>query len=208
MSSGLIYAIGFLAQLLFSGRLFVQWFLSEKHKRIVTPTLFWKLSLVASFLLFVYGYLREDFAIMLGQSLTYFIYIRNLHFQGEWQKAPAALRYFLLAFPLLILIYGYNNGAYGLEILLHNTQIPQWLMVLGIVGQLVFTLRFVYQWWYSEQKKESHLPKGFWRLSALGALLIMTYAIYRMDPVLMVGHGSGLIIYLRNLFIGKNEKVA
>ena len=145
---------------------------------------------------------------MLGQSLTYFIYIRNLHFQGEWQKAPAALRYFLLAFPLLILIYGYNNGAYDLEILLHNTQIPQWLMILGIVGQLVFTLRFVYQWWYSEQKKESHLPKGFWRLSALGALLIMTYAIYRMDPVLMVGHGSGLIIYLRNLFIGKNEKVA
>jgi lipid-A-disaccharide synthase-like uncharacterized protein len=145
MSSGLIYAIGFLAQLLFSGRLFVQWFLSEKHKRIVTPTLFWKLSLVASFLLFVYGYLREDFAIMLGQSLTYFIYIRNLHFQGEWQKAPAALRYFLLAFPLLILIYGYNNGAYDLEILLHNTQIPQWLMILGIVGQLVFTLRFVYQ---------------------------------------------------------------
>ena len=208
MSSGLIYAIGFLAQLLFSGRLFLQWFLSEKHKRIVTPTLFWKLSLVASFLLFVYGYLREDFAIMLGQSLTYFIYIRNLHFQGEWQKAPAALRYFLLAFPLLILIYGYNNGAYDLEILLHNTQIPQWLMILGIVGQLVFTLRFVYQWWYSEQKKESHLPKGFWRLSALGALLIMTYAIYRMDPVLMVGHGSGLIIYLRNLFIGKNEKVA
>ena len=208
MSSGLIYAIGFLAQLLFSGRLFVQWFLSEKHKRIVTPTLFWKLSLVASFLLFVYGYLREDFAIMLGQSLTYFIYIRNLYFQGEWQKAPAALRYFLLAFPLLILIYGYNNGAYDLEILLHNTQIPQWLMILGIVGQLVFTLRFVYQWWYSEQKKESHLPKGFWRLSALGALLIMTYAIYRMDPVLMVGHGSGLIIYLRNLFIGKNEKVA
>jgi lipid-A-disaccharide synthase-like uncharacterized protein len=208
MSSGLIYAIGFLAQLLFSGRLFVQWFLSEKHKRIVTPTLFWKLSLIASFLLFVYGYLREDFAIMLGQSLTYFIYIRNLHFQGEWQKAPAALRYFLLAFPLLILIYGYNNGAYDLEILLHNTQIPQWLMILGIVGQLVFTLRFVYQWWYSEQKKESHLPKGFWRLSALGALLIMTYAIYRMDPVLMVGHGSGLIIYLRNLFIGKNEKVA
>ena len=208
MSSGLIYAIGFLAQLLFSGRLFVQWFLSEKHKRIVTPTLFLKLSLIASFLLFVYGYLREDFAIMLGQSLTYFIYIRNLHFQGEWQKAPAALRYFLLAFPLLILIYGYNNGAYDLEILLHNTQIPQWLMILGIVGQLVFTLRFVYQWWYSEQKKESHLPKGFWRLSALGALLIMTYAIYRMDPVLMVGHGSGLIIYLRNLFIGKNEKVA
>ncbi|MDA8650765.1 lipid-A-disaccharide synthase N-terminal domain-containing protein [Flavobacteriaceae bacterium] len=208
MSSGLIYAIGFLAQILFSGRLFIQWFLSEKQKRIVTPSLFWKLSLVASFLLFVYGYLREDFAIMLGQSLTYFIYIRNLHFQGEWQKAPKLMRYLLLAFPLLILCYGYNNGAYDLDILLSNPDIPLWLMTLGIISQLVFTLRFVYQWWYSEQKKESHLPKGFWLLSTLGALMIITYALFRVDPVLMVGHGSGLVIYLRNLFIGKNEKVA
>ena len=81
MSPFLIYTIGFVAQLLFSGRLLVQWILSEKSKRIVTPSLFWKLSLIASFLLFVYGYLRDDFAIMLGQALTYYIYIRNLHFQ-------------------------------------------------------------------------------------------------------------------------------
>ena len=85
MSDWVIYGIGFLAQALFSGRLLVQWILSEKSKRIITPSLFWKLSLLASFLLFVYGYLRDDFAIMLGQSLTYFIYIRNLHLQGEWQ---------------------------------------------------------------------------------------------------------------------------
>jgi len=83
MSQGLIYGIGFLAQLLFSARLFVQWFLSERQKRVVTPSLFWQLSLLASFLLFVYGYWRQDFAIMLGQSLTYYIYIRNLHFQGH-----------------------------------------------------------------------------------------------------------------------------
>ena len=82
MSNWLIYGIGFLAQLLFSGRLLVQWILSEKNKRVITPSLFWKLSLFASFLLFVYGYLRDDFAIMLGQSLTYFIYIRNLQLQG------------------------------------------------------------------------------------------------------------------------------
>ena len=68
MSQGLIYSIGFLAQLLFSARLFVQWFLSERQKRVVTPSLFWQLSLLASFLFFVYGYLPQDFAKMLGQS--------------------------------------------------------------------------------------------------------------------------------------------
>ena len=200
-----MYGIGYLAQILFSGRLFVQWFLSEKHKRIITPSLFWKLSLLASFLLFVYGYLRNDFAIMLGQSLTYFIYVRNLHLQGEWQKSPWWFRTFLLIFPVLIVIYGYNNGEYDLNALFHNEDIPNWLLWLGVVAQVLFTFRFVYQWIYSERKKISHLPVGFWRLSALGATLIIVYALYRHDPVLLIGHGAGLIIYIRNIFIGKNE---
>ena len=79
MSDWIIYSIGFLAQILFSSRLVIQWITSEKHKRVVTPSLFWVLSLIASFLLFIYGYLRLDFAIMLGQALTYFIYIRECH---------------------------------------------------------------------------------------------------------------------------------
>jgi lipid-A-disaccharide synthase-like uncharacterized protein len=205
MSNWLIYSIGFLAQILFSGRLFIQWFLSEKNKRIITPSLFWKLSLLASFLLFVYGYLRNDFAIMLGQSLTYFIYVRNLHLQGEWQKSPIWFRTFLILFPVLIVIYGYNNGSYDIYELLNNEAIPDWLLWLGIIAQLIFTFRFVYQWIYSERKKVSHLPVGFWRLSALGAALIIVYAIYRKDPVLLIGHGAGMIIYIRNIFIGKNE---
>jgi len=205
MSSWLIYGIGFLAQFLFSGRLFVQWILSEKNKRIVTPSLFWKLSLLASFLLFVYGYLRDDFAIMLGQSLTYFIYIRNLQLQGEWQKSPLSLRLFLLIFPIIIVIYGYNNGEYDLYQLLHNENIPFWLLILGIISQVLFTLRFVYQWLYSEKNKISELPVGFWRMSVLGASLILTYAIFREDPVLFVGHIAGLIIYVRNIIIWKKQ---
>lgn len=205
MSNWLIYGIGFLAQLLFSGRLLVQWILSEKSKRIITPSLFWKLSLLASFLLFVYGYLRDDFAIMLGQSLTYFIYIRNLHLQGEWQKSPKWFQLFLMAFPIFIVIYAYNNGEYDLNQLFRNDNIPFWLLLLGIVSQLVFTLRFVYQWLYSEKTKTSHLPVGFWRLSVLGASLILTYAIFRKDPVLFIGHIAGLVIYVRNIFIWKKQ---
>src|SRR5690554_7950262 len=158
MSDWLLYSIGFSAQILFSGRLLVQWILSEKNRRIVTPSLLWKLSLFASCLLFVYGYLRDDFAIMLGQSLTYYIYIRNLQLQGEWQKAPKLLQIFLLVFPALIVIFAYNNGAYDLNNLFHNENIPLWLLILGIVSQVIFTFRFVYQWLVSEKTKTSQLP--------------------------------------------------
>ncbi|HCE55422.1 MAG: lauroyl acyltransferase [Lutibacter sp. BRH_c52] len=207
MSNWLVYGIGFLAQLIFSGRLILQWILSEKSKKVLTPSIFWKLSLFASFLLFVYGYLREDFAIMLGQALTYFIYIRNLQLQGEWKKAPIWMRFFLWIFPLLIVIYYFNNNTYDLAKLLKNENIPFWLLALGIIAQTVFALRFVYQWIYSEKNKASSLPFGFWLLSFIGSLLILIYAIIRRDPVLFIGHMMGSVIYFRNLFLLKRENM-
>lgn len=205
MSNWIIFGIGFIAQLLFSGRLVLQWILSEKSKKVLTPALFWWLSLLASFLLFVYGYLREDFAIMLGQALTYFIYIRNLQLQGQWQKTPKVGRWFLWIFPVLIVIYSYNNNSYDVDKLLKNEAIPTWLLILGIIGQVIFTLRFIYQWIYSEKNKQSILPIGFWILSLIGSILILIYAILRKDPVLLVGHLMGTIIYFRNIIISKNE---
>jgi lipid-A-disaccharide synthase-like uncharacterized protein len=205
MSNWIIYGIGFFAQLIFSGRLILQWILSEKSKKVLTPAVFWKLSLFASFLLFVYGYLREDFAIMLGQAITYFIYIRNLQLQGEWKKAPKLMRFFLWIFPLLIVIYYFNNNTYDLAKLLKNENIPHWLLALGIIAQTVFALRFVYQWIYSEKNKESSLPFGFWLLSFIGSIMILIYAIIRRDPVLFVGHLMGSVIYFRNLVLLKRE---
>ena len=207
MKDWIVYSIGFLAQILFSGRLIIQWIVSEKNKRIITPSIFWKLSLIASFLLFIYGYLREDFAIMLGQALTYFIYIRNLQINGEWYKSPKILRWFIILFPVIIVILSFNNGQNDLINLLKNENIPTWLLLLGIISQIVFTFRFIYQWIYSEKTKVSQLPIGFWRLSVLGASLILIYAIIREDPVLLIGHGAGLIIYIRNIIIWKKQKV-
>jgi len=201
MSDWIIYSIGFLAQLLFYSRLVVQWLTSEKQKRVITPTLFWTLSLVASFLLFIYGYLRNDFAIMLGQGLTYFIYIRNLQLQNQWQKYPVIIRYILLFMPAFITLFYFNNNNIDVTLLFKNENIPAWLLILGIVSQTVFTLRFVYQWLYSEKNKTSSLPFGFWALSLIGSLLILAYAIFRKDPVLLVGHLLGATIYIRNLIL-------
>lgn len=203
MSNWLIYSIGFLAQILFSSRLIIQWLHSEKQKRVITPTIFWTLSLFASFLLFFYGYLRDDFAIMLGQGLTYFIYIRNLQLQNQWQRYPKFMQWFLLLVPTFIAVFYFNNNTIDVVKLFENEAIPFWLLVLGIVSQTVFTLRFVYQWLYSEKKQESALPFGFWLLSLIGSILILTYAVFRRDPVLFTGHILGAIIYIRNLILIK-----
>lgn len=205
MSKWLIYSIGFLAQILFSSRLVIQWITSEKQKKVITPTLFWTLSLIASFLLFIYGYLRNDFAIMLGQGLTYYIYIRNLQLQNQWKKYPIFMRWVLLFMPVFVTIFYFNNNEIDTVKLFKNEAIPLWLLILGIVSQIVFTLRFIYQWMYSEKNKKSSLPFGFWALSLVGSLLILIYAIFRKDPVLLVGHLLGATIYVRNLLILKKQ---
>jgi lipid-A-disaccharide synthase-like uncharacterized protein len=191
--------------LLFSGRLLLQWILSERHQKVLTPNFFWKLSLIASFLLFVYGYLREDFAIMLGQSITYYIYIRNMRLQGVWKKINIFIRIFLYIFPALIVLYYYNNNQYDIYNLFNNKAIPLWLLILGSAAQLIFNFRFIYQWIYSERKGYSVLPHGFWVLSLVGAALILTYAILREDLVLFIGHISGSFIYIRNLMLIKKN---
>ena len=207
MSDWLIYSIGFCAQFLFSCRLIVQWIVSEKNKKVLTPVLFWQLSLLGSFLLFLYGYLRHDFAIMVGQILTYFIYIRNMQLQNSWRLLPKFLRGFLYGFPLLILFIGYLNQGYDTALLFNNIEIPFWLLGLGIVAQVVFTLRFVYQWLYSENRKESSLPMGFWIISLWGSVLILVYAILRKDPVLLIGHGLGVFLYVRNMVILRKQEI-
>lgn len=201
MNDYFIYSIGLTAQLLFSLRLLIQWLFSEKENKVVAPTFFWIVSLIASILFFMYGYLRNDFAIMLGQSLTYFIYIRNLQLQKEWIKLNILIRFLFITFPAYIVLYYYNNNVIDLDILIRETDIPKWLFVLGIISQLIFTLRFIYQWIYSENKKESTLPLGFWVLSISGSILILSYAIFRSDPVLFIGHIIGTFIYSRNIYI-------
>ena len=207
METWIIYSIGFLAQILFSSRILLQWIISEKHRKVLTPNLFWEISLAASVLLFIYGYLREDFPIMLGQVITYYIYIRNIQLENEWKKFPGWLRIFLYLFPSIILVYGYNNNIMDRENLFNKEHISTLLMILGVVSQVLFTLRFIYQWIYSEKRKESILPLGFWLMSLAGSSLIFIYAIYRKDPVLFLAHLSGLIVYSRNIYILKRYGV-
>ena len=85
--------------------------------------------------------------------------------------------------------------------------IPLWLIIFGSAGQIIFTLRFVYQWLYSVKRGESVLPAGFWIISLSGSIIIMAYALVRHDPVLILGQIFGLVAYTRNLVIGHRSNV-
>jgi lipid-A-disaccharide synthase-like uncharacterized protein len=75
-----------------------------------------------------------------------------------------------------------------------------WLAI-GFLGQGMFMARFVVQWLESEQKKQSVIPVKFWYFSILGGLITLVYAIHKQDPVFILGQGTGLLIYFRNLYL-------
>jgi lipid-A-disaccharide synthase-like uncharacterized protein len=72
---------------------------------------------------------------------------------------------------------------------------------LGFVGQLLFSSRFIVQWFVSERSGRVVIPKTFWYLSMLGGIALTFYAIHRHDPVFAVGQGAGLLVYARNLML-------
>ena len=81
-----------------------------------------------------------------------------------------------------------------------------WLGI-GFTGQACFSARFAWQWMHSERAGRSLIPKGFWYLSILGAGALLSYSLYRMDPVFILGQTFGFIVYIRNLqLIARAEK--
>ena len=206
MNNYIVFGIGFLAQALFSARLVIQWLLSEKARKVVSPTSYWQIRILASYLLFVYGWLRDDFAIILGQYISYYIYIWNLNTKNHWKELPAFIRLVLLLTPVLVIIYLLLTWDINGPRLFRNANIPLGLLIFGSMGQIIFTFRFIYQWFYSRHKGESVFPVTFWVLSLLGSAIIVSYGIYRSDPVLILGQSAGFIAYIRNLFILRKNK--
>ncbi|MCD8296170.1 MAG: lipid-A-disaccharide synthase N-terminal domain-containing protein [Prevotella sp.] len=200
-----ILVIGFMAQAFFSARTLVQWALSERAKKVLSPSLFWIFSVLGAYLLCLYGWLRNDFSIVLGQFISYYIYLWNLKMKGIWNNTPFILRFILLLTPIIAICFVASNAGVFVARFLHNEKVPLWLLLFGSAGQVLFTLRFVYQWLYSRKRGESRLPAGFWLISLVGSLSIVSYGIIRLDPVLIVGQSFGLVVYIRNLILLRNE---
>ena len=204
----LIFCIGLLAQACFSARILIQWFLSEKKHEVISPTLFWVFSLIGSYLMFYYGWLRNDFSTIVGQFISFYIYIGNLRLKGVWRRIPVLFRILLAVTPLLAAIGTLQDSSHFVENFLKNEDIPVWLIVFGTAGQFIFTFRFIYQWIYSSRKQVSALPPTFWVISLVGSCMIVIYGVLRHDPILILGQSFGFLSYIRNLMIGhKSQKI-
>ncbi len=79
-------------------------------------------------------------------------------------------------------------------------------MIIGFVGQAIFASRFLIQWIVSERASKSIIPNIFWWISILGSMILLSYAIYKEDPVFIVGQSCGFLIYSRNLYLIKKGK--
>lgn len=80
------------------------------------------------------------------------------------------------------------------------------MIVVGFGGQFLFAMRFIIQWLTSEGAKRSVIPVVFWYFSIGGGSVLLLYAIWRQDPVIIAGQGLGLFIYVRNLIFIHREK--
>jgi lipid-A-disaccharide synthase-like uncharacterized protein len=74
-------------------------------------------------------------------------------------------------------------------------------IIIGFVGQALFSARFIVQWLASERVKRSIVPRAFWYFSLAGGVTLLAYAIHKRDPVFIAGQGLGLFVYLRNIYL-------
>ena len=109
-------------------------------------------------------------------------------------------------FPVAGLIYIMFNWDILYYQWFRNEDIPILLLIYGSAGQIIFTLRFIYQYFYSSRIGESVLPKGFWVISLIGSAIIVSYGIFRLDPIIILGQSFGFVSYIRNLVILHKSK--
>lgn len=81
-----------------------------------------------------------------------------------------------------------------------------WWVVVGLAGQLMFSMRFLLQWLASERAGRSTVPVAFWYFSIAGGAILFLYALHRQDPVFILGQGLGILIYARNLWLIQAER--
>ena len=79
-------------------------------------------------------------------------------------------------------------------------------MIIGLIGQGMFSMRFIVQWLASEKAGKSVIPFSFWIFSLGGSFLLLLYAVYRRDPIFILGQAPNLLIYSRNIWLIKRGK--
>jgi len=195
-----VYLLGLCGMAIYGTRIVVQWYLSEKSKQVESPGIYWVMSSIGAIVLYIYGWLRKDFSIIFGESLSYYIYMWNIAIMGLYKRVPKVLIVLQALFPLVILALISQDFQSFSQNFLHNEAVPPKLLWFGIAGQFTYEIRSVYQLVYSMKRKRSILPLGHWLLAVAGSVMIIAYGIIRHDWVLVIGQFA-VVFSIRNIMI-------
>lgn len=202
--------LGGIGAVIFFGRFYVQWIVSEMRKRSVVPELFWYMSAVGSPLLFIYAIAKGEPLGALSQCLNLIIYARNLnHIWKEQKRFNRRVRHLMQAtavvlaagaLALLAFTWGrhYTEVSEGQEVARTLFWATVWLL-----GQLLFGTRFLIQWAVTEWRRKSVMPTAFWFVSVIAAILqSAAFAFAPSEEYLFaIGTAATLPVYIRNLIL-------
>lgn len=196
-----VYILGLLGMAIYGSRIVVQWYISEKHKRVESPGIYWVMSSIGAIMLYVYGYLRKDFSIIFGESLSYYIYMWNISVLGMYKKVPKFVIVLQALIPVaIIVLIARDWSAFVADFFPDSEEMSDKLLLFGMLGQFTFEIRSVYQLVYSMRRKTSVLPLGHWLLAVAGGIMIIIYGFIRHDWVLVIGQFS-IFFSIRNIML-------
>jgi len=207
--------LGIVAAVIFYGRFYIQWIVSEIRKESVIPVVFWYMSAVGSVMLLLHAaYIRSPVGV-LSHSFNIVIYARNLVHIWREKGALSPLRYALvhgliavvvsMSLGLLVLTWFREYEAVSDEPA--AVQLQNWFWIgVGVAGQGLFACRFLLQWVASERARKSVVPVAFWYISLAASVLLTSSHVQRGEWIFAVGVGSTIFIYLRNLWLIHGKK--
>lgn len=163
--------LGGLGAACFFSRFLIQWLASERAKRSVSPRSFWWFSLAGSVLQGAAALAQREWVLVPGFLVNGAIYVRNLSLQhrpggSRLGPAPAAALGLLAGLALIALRGGTLEDSAGTA---------PWLLVAGVVGQILWSVRFLVQWFFTERRGTSFFPRSFWWITLGGAVLNLLY---------------------------------
>ena len=192
-------AAGWLGQACFFTRFFVQWLESERAGRSLVPRSFWWLSLGGAVLMSAYSLGRGSTLLLVGFLVGGVIAARNLLLANTRTRTDA--RWFVLLGLLFVAGLLWSALADGE---LERAGSTRWLVV-GVLGQVLWTARFPLQWVLSERAGRSHFPAAFWWISLAGNSLLLAYALHLGDAVFVLGFLPGPLLQVRNLMLAEGR---
>jgi lipid-A-disaccharide synthase-like uncharacterized protein len=189
MSRDPLLWLGLVGQALFAGRMLLQWIASERAGESVVPRWFWHLSLLASACVGTYAALAGNLVFLLTVLPGAFIYARML----ALERRSGVVWLAVLAAPIagLALWAALRKPLGG----------PPLVAAAGFAGWLVWMARFPIQWWISERRGVATLDAVFWAFSLVGGTLLLGYALWHRDWVMVLAFGPGPLFYVRNLVL-------